>query len=54
MLNFVQRYQPIDDHDVPAHTSASASTHKQTADMDQLVGLTTELVTRQKALEDTS
>jgi hypothetical protein len=34
------------------HTSASASTHKQTADMDQLVGLMTELVTRQKALED--
>ena len=52
-LSFVQRYRAIEDHDVLAHTSASASTHKQTADMDQLVGLLmTELVTRQKALED--
>jgi hypothetical protein len=34
MLSFVQRYRAIEDHDVPAHTSASASTHKQTADMD--------------------
>jgi hypothetical protein len=33
MLSFVQRYRAIEDHDVPAHTSASASTHKQTADM---------------------
>ena len=52
MLSFVQRYRAIEDRDVPAHTSASASTHKQTADMAQLVGLMTELVTRQKALED--
>jgi hypothetical protein len=34
MLSFVQRYRAIEDHDVPAHISASASTHKQTADMD--------------------
>ena len=50
MLSFVQRYRAIEDHDVPAH--ASASIHKQTADKDQLVGLMTELVTRQKAIED--
>ena len=52
MLSSVQHYRAIEDHDVPAHTSASASTHKQTADMDQLVGLMTELVTRHKALEN--
>ncbi len=50
MLSFVQRYRAIEDHDVPAHTSAA--TYKPTTDMDQLVGLMTELVTRQKALED--
>ena len=52
MLSFVQRYRAVEDHEVPAHTSASTATHKQTADIDQLVGLMTELVTRQKALED--
>ncbi len=50
MLSFVQRYRAIEGHDVPAHTSAA--TYKPTTDMDQLVGLMTELVTRQKALED--
>jgi hypothetical protein len=50
MLSFVQRYRAIEDHNVPARTSAS--THKHTAYMDQLVGLMTELVTQQKVLED--
>jgi hypothetical protein len=34
MPSFVQRYRATEDLDVPAHTSASASTDKQTADMD--------------------
>jgi hypothetical protein len=34
LLSFAQRYRAIEDHDVPAHTCASALTHKQTADMD--------------------
>jgi hypothetical protein len=38
MLSFVQRYRAIEDHDVPAHINASASTHKQTADMDYTRG----------------
>ena len=33
ILSFAQRYRAIEDPDVPAHTCASASTHKQTADM---------------------
>ncbi len=50
MLSFVHRYRAIEDHDVPAHTSAA--TYKPTTDMDLLVCLMTELVIRQKALED--
>lgn len=56
MLTFVQRYRAIADPDVAAphyaNTSASKTTQKPTADIDQLVGLMTELATRQKALED--
>ena len=50
MLNFVQRYRAIEDHS--PSTSASTETQKPSADIDQLVGLMTELTTRQKALEE--
>jgi hypothetical protein len=50
MPSFVQRYRAIEDHDVPAHTSASASTHKKTGltrGFNDRTGNSTEL-----ALED--
>lgn len=52
MLSFVQRYRAIEDHHVPAPTSASTATQKQTTDIDRLIGLVTEMATRQKVLED--
>ena len=50
MLSFVQRYRAVEHHNPP--TSASTTTEKPAADVNQLVGLMTELATRQKALED--
>ncbi len=50
MLSFVRRYLAVEHHNPP--TSASTTTEKPAADVNQLVGLMTELATRQKALED--
>ena len=50
MLSFVQRYRAVEHRNPP--TSASTTTEKPSADVNQLVGLMTELVARQKTLED--
>ena len=49
-LSFVQRYRAIEHHNPP--TSTSTTTEKPSADVNQLVGLMTEVAARQKALED--
>ena len=50
MLSFVQRYRAVEHHNPP--TSASTTTARPSADVNQLVGLMTELAARQKTLED--
>ena len=45
MLSFVQRYRAVEHH--------NPTTEQPSADINQLVGLMTELVTRQKVLEET-
>ena len=51
MLSFVQRYRAVEHHN--PSTSASTTTEQPSEDINQLVGLMTELVTRQKVLEET-
>ncbi|XP_028407562.1 uncharacterized protein LOC114530181 [Dendronephthya gigantea] len=51
MLSFVQRYRAIEEHK-PGSTSASTAAENTNANIDRLVGLVTELATRQKTLED--
>ena len=51
MLNFVQRYRAVEEHR-PEFTSASTEAQRTDANIDRLVGLVTELATRQKSLED--
>ena len=46
MLSFVQRYRAVEHHNLS--TSASTTTEQPSADIDQLVGLMTGLVTRQR------
>ena len=52
MLSFVQRYRAVEGHNSLSTTTASTTTSPAKPDLDHLVALMTDLVSRQKALAD--